>query len=81
MHSKHTVERPTEAQRAHVALDVFDLGILLFALSQHRVRNIGQRQREILLEEPGDVAAAAQFEHGPGVLGPEKPPKNAASSA
>jgi hypothetical protein len=72
--NKDAVERPAEAQRAHIALDVFDLGILLLALSQHRVRDVGQRQREIPLEEPGDVAAAAaQLEYGAGVLGPEEP--------
>src|SRR5215212_4541635 len=49
-------------------------GVLLLALGEHRLRDIGQRHDEIFFEEPGDVAAAAaQLEHGPGVLGPEEP--------
>jgi hypothetical protein len=48
-------------------------GFCFFALRQHLVRNIGQRERKVLFEEPGDVAtAAAQFEYGLRVLSLQK---------
>jgi hypothetical protein len=52
---------------------MFELGILLFTLRQHLARNIGQRERKVLFEEPSDVAAAAtQLEYGLRVLSLEK---------
>ena len=79
---QHAIEHSAEAQHAHITLNMFDLGVLLFALRQHHARNIGQREREVLFEESGDVAAtAAQLEHSLGVLSLESFPKKAASSA
>jgi hypothetical protein len=52
---------------------VLELGVLLPAFRQHLGRDVGQRERKVLLEEPGDVpAAAAQLEHSPDVLCLEK---------
>ena len=57
------VERPPEAQRAHVAEHVLALGIQLPAQRQHLRGEVGQRAREASLQVRGVVAAArAQLE-------------------
>jgi hypothetical protein len=57
------VELPPEAERAHVALEVFALAIDSLAHGQHGGRTIGQRQFKVSLEVKGQAAAAgAQFQ-------------------
>jgi hypothetical protein len=56
---EHRVERPTEPDGAHVALDVLTFGIEPTAHRQHRRRSVDERQSERALEVRGVVAAAA----------------------
>ena len=72
------VERPVEADGAHVALDVPALGVELLAHRQHPGRQVDEGHLEVRLEVGGVVAAAAaEFEgsSGSAVRGFEQVPE------
>ena len=71
------VERPVEADRSHVALDVLELRVQPAAELEHLGRAVDEREREVSLEVRGVVASPTpELEHGldgPGMLDQQAP--------